>query len=676
MNLYRKIVLSVIASSSILTTYSQSKTEGAQLYNTLAFDKAISIYKKELQHKPDNYEATFALATCYRVNGRYAAAEEWYRKSLDLQTSINAKLSMIQMMQINKKYKEAAPMMEDIADVMNSESAILCMRSMATFTKSLGQGKYLKNIYNIRAVNFNSEQLDFSPTFFKDGIVFASNRKPSNKKLDREDDWTSENFTDIYYAKGKEAIFDAPILFADLNGSFHDGPICFNKSGNTAIFTRSDKTGNDEAGNSRLSLYEIKFDENSREWSKPVRLNISNKFYSIAHPYLSVDGNTLYFASDKPGGLGGTDIYYSSKSELGWEEPVNCGEEINTPGNEKFPYISNDGTLYFASDWHPGYGGLDIFKAKKQGSTYISIENVGFGVNSSLDDFGLILNNDGQSGYFTSSRGGADDVFSFRLKPRFFIRGYVSNCSEKNILKNAKVYLKNDEIIVDSAITNAKGEFEFEVEVDNNYEIEAYKKGFIPSERCDSKGEVSTSNLKTSKTFELDLGIEKPKKLNAKGELVDIDLIEIESPTASYPISPPTTIELYNIYFDLDKDYIRDDARPDLDTLVSLLNRYPTMKGTIEAFTDARNTGPYNFDLSNRRAKNAVAYVVLRGINPARINFKGNGETRPRNSCVDGVMCTEMEHQRNRRIEFTITEFPGGTITSKEYDYFIRGNQR
>jgi outer membrane protein OmpA-like peptidoglycan-associated protein len=268
----------------------------------------------------------------------------------------------------------------------------------------------------------NSENLDFTPIPYKDGVIFTSNRG-TTKMAQRKDNWTNESFSDLFYAKKDEDgnFKNIDALNGDINDKFHDGVPTFNRAGDFMIFTRNfkKKRKKDSDGNKGLKLCSAEGKDGF--WTNVQELPINDKDYSTCHPTLSPDGRRLYFSSDRPGGFGGMDIYFSEKIGGTWSDPINLGATINTSGNEIFPFMGDNDDLYFSSDGHRGVGGLDIYAAKKANkndeTTWNTRENLGYPFNSKKDDFSFFINNDGKSGYFTSSRNGGkggDDIYEWQ----------------------------------------------------------------------------------------------------------------------------------------------------------------------------------------------------------------------------------------------------------------------
>jgi peptidoglycan-associated lipoprotein len=396
-----------------------------------------------------------------------------------------------------------------------------------------------------------------------------------------------------------------------------------------------------------VDLYITRYRNNV--WSEPVMININDPDWWDSAPAFSPDGRTLYFASNrKKGGYGGTDIYSAQMDTRGRFTRVrNLGPEINTPGDENFPYMAEDGKLYFASDGHPGYGGLDLFVVKRaNGKT--SIVNLGQPMNSSGDDFAIFLFRPDR-GFYTSNREGGkgdDDIYTFinedpNLKVvNYYLQGitYTKDKDDKmQVLANTKVSILDDKgDVMQDFTTGNDGKFLFRVYENEDYNMVGEADGFLVRRQAyTTKGKsIDPSTLKELlTTITLDT-------------ILVLDKIEINK-----------IFQVENIYYNFNKWDIRDDAAKELDKLVQLLIDNPEIKIELGSHTDSIDDNSYNLQLSQRRAESAVRYIVQHGIAPDRIVAKGYGEERPiaRNTNPDGTD-NPVGRQKNRRTEFKILE--------------------
>jgi outer membrane protein OmpA-like peptidoglycan-associated protein len=427
-----------------------------------------------------------------------------------------------------------------------------------------------------------------------------------------------------------------------INSKFNESTPIFTQDGKTMYFTRNNylkgKRGRDASKNTLLKIYKSTLDSEG-QWGDVKELPFNSNEYSIAHPTLSVDEKTLYFASDMPGTLGQSDLFRVKINGDGtYGAPENLGPEINTEGRETFPFVSNDNELYFASDGRPGLGGLDVFVSKiEMEENLFCVQNVGEPINSSQDDFAFFINSKSRNGFFTSNREGGkgyDDIYRFvenkKLTCEQILSGIVTDLETKEILVNTKMSLFDANFKpLQVTQTDSQGRYSFAVECRKTYYVRAEKDEYQTKE-----GLVKTKIFSGTKDYPVDMEA-KVKKVG-----IGTDLAK--------------TLDIPMIYFDLDKSFIRKDASYELAKVLEVMQQNPAMKVEVRSHTDSRQTANYNEKLSDKRAKATVAWLVKNGINSARLIGKGYGESQLVNPCADGVICTEEEHQANRRSEFII----------------------
>jgi outer membrane protein OmpA-like peptidoglycan-associated protein len=377
------------------------------------------------------------------------------------------------------------------------------------------------------------------------------------------------------------------------------------------------------------------------KWTNVKELPFNSEQYSVAHPALSPDEKTLYFASNMPGTKGQSDLFKVAILDNDtYGTPQNLTGGINTEARETFPFITSDNELYFSSDGHQGLGGLDVFMTKlDQNGMPQQILNVGAPLNGTMDDFALIIENTTKKGYFSSNREGGkglDDIYSFtESKPLEFeikqeLEGSITNSETKEILINAAVTLFDANFNeIEKTTADATGRYHFDVIGGKKYYVRAEKEEY-------NTREASIEIPNVSGKSELPIALEK----KIKEVTVGSDLAK--------------TFDIKIIYFDLNKSLIRTDAAIDLAKIVEVLNQNPGMKIDVRSHTDSRQTNDYNQKLSDRRAKATIDWMVKNGISAERITGKGYGESQLLNQCADGVNCSEEEHQLNRRSEFII----------------------
>jgi outer membrane protein OmpA-like peptidoglycan-associated protein/tetratricopeptide (TPR) repeat protein len=475
-------------------------------YEHFDYYNAITLYEQLLKSQPHNLVIWEKLADSYRRINDSRNAERCYAVLTD--TS-------------NARHEYILYYAQALARNGNYDKALHWYRKYTEAEPGDPRGKGFSDAYGnlnafyqdttsylLKKAAFCSNASEFGPAYYHNGLVFESDRyKPS--VIRRLYNRTESSYLDLYYANPDTP--DVSNFSHTLNSKFHEGPVTFNKARDTIIFTRSNfyqgKFKKDHNGVNKLELFEAGLDKTSNCWAHIKPLNINNDQYSVGHPALSADGRYLYFASDMPGGMGGTDIYRSLRTtdasgNVIWGQPENPGSDINTPGNEMFPFIDENGNLWFASDGIPGLGGLDLFFAPKKENGFDKPVNPGYPVNTRFDDFGLINRNGGKEGYLSSDRYNAvgdDDIFSFILA-KIYLRGRVCDSSDrKTPLAGAEVeLLEANGQAVQKKLSNADGTFEFPLGFDNNYVIRTSKNGYVQTGQKLSTAGINASVLNTT----------------------------------------------------------------------------------------------------------------------------------------------------------------------------------
>lgn len=618
------------------------------LYN---YDKAVVLYTEAYQKKK-TLKATERLAESYRLMRDFKQAESWYAILIGMEgAKPDAFRWYGEMLKSNSKYPEAKLQYAKYGSLATNLTAAQ-VNQIDVWQKSCDSAvKWMRNPETIAIANekfLNSAQSDWGAVSYNSNIVFTSDRKnlqaegprtgkpflkfDTGKRPDQKIyGWTGNDYLSIYQ---KDTAKDSVSLFPINAGTdYHVGSTSFSADGNEVFFTITRIPKKIERVKNAPSTVNIEIYSSKKEnnvWGEPVPFRFNNvQQWSVGDPFLSADGSTLYFVSDKSGGNGGTDIYYSIRAQGGnWGEAVNLSA-VNTPGNERSP-MSDGSNFYFSTDGSISMGGLDIYKAKINGRGILSgIENMGYPVNSPQDDFAFNLTGK-LKGFFASNREGglgSDDIYSFteQQKLAFRLEGHVFNKETNLPLANAVVSLNRINGTPIKTTTDENGAFRFNLDENADYDLIADKTNF----------RVATDNLTTK-------GLSDSKVIKR-----DLYLT---------PIVIGKEIRIENIYYDFDKSNIRPDAAIELDKVVAIMKENPTIWIVLGSHTDSRGKDQYNQWLSQSRANAAVQYIIDRGIEKSRITAKGYGESRPVNECTNGVECAEQAHQLNRRTEFTIVK--------------------
>lgn len=532
--------------------------------------KASTMYKRAIKAKYPHAEVYLRYAQVLQKQQQYSAAIEQYEKYKTLKAN------------------------DSRAD-FGIKSCQFAMQTQQDPTR-----------YIITPFVHNTNKEEFSPCYASrdyDELFFTSTRDGSLGKS--KDGFTGNSYTDIFWSKfdkkknrwSKPTPFDEP-----MNTPNHEATPSMNQRGNEIYFTRCIE-------NSKLKpipTCEIYFSrKKGKDWISPVLLPLPyDSTSSFAHPSLRADGKVLYFASDMKGGFGGNDIWYVKKIKRDeWSEPINMGEQINTSGNEVFPFIHFDGSLYFSSDGHIGMGGLDIFKAEFDDENILrSIINMKSPINSSNDDFGIIFENEEEKGYLSSNRLGSkgDDIYQFYLpKLDLTLSGVVFDAKTEQIISDVKIDIVGSDGSLMTAISDNSGRYIFDedyIKENVSYTLEVSKEGYLTNTFTES-----TIGVKESVNLIQDIVLE---------------------PTVKEIIIP-------RIEYDYNSAKLRPKSKEALDALIVVLKKNPNVVIKLRSHTDSRAGDQFNMELSQRRAQICVDYMVAKGIEPKRLIASGMGETEP-----------------------------------------------
>lgn len=470
-------------------------------YSRFDYHKAIPMYEQILKSYPRNYQIYEKLADSYRRINDSQDAERCYEVLVDT-TVVKHEylLCYAQTLSRNGNYDKALTwyqkyQMLEPADTRGSEFSTAYQNLSSFYKDSIS--------YAIRKMPFNSEASDFSPAYYDKGIVFVSAR-PKFSIARVLYNWTYSSYLDLYFAYPDSS--KVKPFSKSLNSIYHEGPVVFSKNQDTIIFTRSNfyhcRFRTSSEGINKLKLYQAYWNKLLNKWVDVTPLPFNTDQYSVGHPALADNGCTLYFVSDMPGGYGGTDIYSSklitdSSGHKTWSSPMNLGSAINSPGNEMFPSVDEEGNLWFASNGIAGLGGLDIFFAKKVDGTFLKPTNPGYPINSRFDDFGLITKN-GREGYLSSDRAlNNDDIYHFVLN-KLVVAGIVCDSSNQNkpIGKAEVSLLTTEGLVVDKVQTNDDGQFKFPLNINKKYIVKAFKTGYRNGNQNLSTFDVNTTEMK------------------------------------------------------------------------------------------------------------------------------------------------------------------------------------
>ncbi|WP_075967544.1 PorE family type IX secretion system protein [Parabacteroides massiliensis] len=570
--------------------------------------EAAAIYRKVYTKTPPakrdlrGYIA-FRMAECNRLINNTPRATSAYMNALRYKypdSIVNLRLG--QMYQKSGRYGEAIKYYNDY--LLAEPGSVLAFNGVAGCEEAV-KWKQAPTRYTVRRMEkFNSRRSEFSPMLYGekyDQLYFASSRTPKGAGKDKEETnsaITGQRNNDFFLVKQDETgAWQAPVELEDeVNTEFDEGTPSFSKDGNTMYYTYC---AQDPEGPRTSEIYVSS--RSSAKWGKGTRANIvKDSVTALGHPSISPDGKYLYFVSDAVGGYGGKDLFRARVMGNDFGPMENLGPDINTPGDEMFPYVRDSVTLYFASDGHPGMGGLDLFKATLDSTGKWNVENMKAPINSAGDDFGITFAGDKERGFFSSNRNdarGYDHLYSFELPViTIFIEGIVSDVDE-NPIEDATVRIVGRDGLNEKVLAKKDGKYKVELERDIRYVMMASARGYL------------------NQNFELKTGPEE------KNETYIVDFF-------LSPISKPVVIE--NIFYDFDKATLRPESKKALDEMIKMLNDNPNVTIELGAHTDRKGSEQYNERLAQRRAQSVVDYLIAGGIAQDRLEAKGYGESVPK----------------------------------------------
>ncbi len=640
----KKQLYTVLAVFSLLTAQAQEAKLAAadKQYEKYAYVDAIKTYERVAEKGYKSVDLFQKLGNAYYFNAELDKANKWYAELFAMNQPVDAEY-YYRYSQTLKSVGDYTKANEMLAQFNQKNAADLRAQLYTKHKDYLEDIKANSGRYKVENININSEYSDYGTAFFDNKLVFASARDTGGL-FNRKHQWTNQSFTKLYASEisSDGSMLEPEQFNTSLNTKFNEATPVFTKDGKTVYFTRNNYNKGKRGKNSdKVTLLKIyKANLENGKWVNVMELPFTSDNYSTAHPALSADDKTLYFASDMPGTFGQSDLFkVAINADGSFGTPENLGKQVNTEGRETFPYVTDENELYFASDGQLGLGGLDVFvtQINKDGS-YGEIKNVGTPVNGPKDDFAFIIDTKTRFGFFSSNRDGGkgyDDIYKFQetrqLKCEQLLSGRITDKETGLPIANARLTLSDASFkVIKTIYADHEGKYSFDVECGNVYYVKAESKDYTPNEL---KAIIPKESGETDLSIELD----KPVKQITVGT----DLAK--------------TFGIKIIYFDLDKWNIRPDAAIDLAKIVDVMKQYPNMKVDVRSHTDSRQTHKYNQKLSDRRAKSTIDWMIQDGVAKERITGKGYGETQLVNKCADGVECTEQEHQQNRRSEFIIT---------------------
>lgn len=633
------------------TGYSQIKKEklANENFDHMAYANAIVLYETLANKGYVNTSILQKLGDSYYFNGKLTQANQWYATLFEgtYQDKDNASLPSeyyyryAQTLRSVEDYKKAQEYMNHFAIIEQADSRA------TLYNKNRDYLSHIENqtdLYELKVLSINSPYSDYGGTMLGRDLIFTSARETVHVSGNKLHPWTNESYTSLYRARVDSQGVSEPEPFSmHLDSSVNDATAVFTQDGKTMFFTRNNAKNNgkskqNKAHTSMLKIYKT-VKQGDGQWGPVEELSINSDNYNTAHPALTPDDKWLYFSSDRSESLGESDLFRVALYTNGSYGPVeNLGPAINTAGRESFPFISSDYQLYFSSNGHPGLGGLDVFVTKLYPDGNLgSVVNMGKPINSSMDDFGFYFDPIQKEGFVSSNRSGglgSDDLYWVAEKPcTQILEGKVYDKNTQKALANASVIISDGLYQqIDTIYTNNRG---------------YYTSGLLS---CGDKYRIKVASPSYN-TVEIVFPADPKPGLKTVDIGLEAQEIPIEVNDDLFK-----TLHLEPIHFDFDSATIRYDASIELMKVVELMNKYPKLKIDIRSHTDSKGKDTYNLSLSDRRAQSTITWMIEHGIASNRLTGRGYGETRLLNKCSNGVRCSDLEHQVNRRSEFIVVE--------------------
>ena len=592
-----KFIFIIVLSLTFSFGYSQKGKvrQATKEYDNYAYLRTSEILLDVANNGYRSVDLLQKLGNSFYFNNKMEDAAKWYGELMAMNEPVDAEyyFRYAQALKSVENYTESDKWMKKFHEANKSD---LRGRAFASRVDYLSKIEAASRDFEVKNLDINSDKSDFGTIQYKNQIIFASTRGGGKKYQ-----WNEQPFLDLFSAvKQEDGSYNNVKEFGgDINTKYHESTVSFTPDDKAMYFTRNNyfegKYKKGEDGVNRLKIYKAtKGDYDKWENIESIPFNSDN--YSVAHPSVNIKGTKLYFASDMPGTLGSSDIFVVDINDDGTlGEPVNLGASVNTEGHETFPFINEVGDLYFSSNGFAGLGGLDVFvirdfENRLEKGQPLTLENVGKPINSSKDDFAYYENLTTEEGFFTSNRDGGkgdDDIYTFKFPECVqVVEGIVKDKDTQEIIPGATVTLFDGEgKQIDKVVVGDDAAFSFDVECDKEYLIRVEKETYSSDEK-----RFTTPNKKQE--LKLEINLEQDEQEIKPGD----DLAK--------------TLDIPIIYFDFDKSNIRPDAEVELQKVIAVLNKYPTMKIDVRSHTDSRATTQYNDALSKRRNKSTIDYIV------------------------------------------------------------------
>lgn len=634
------IILLIILTSTTLVNAQKILTQAERAFKKREYITAIDLYTQTLEktgNKLEIQDIYSKIGESYFAINKYEQAVRAFEKSYDEgNTDPTFYLKYGKALIQTGDYAGAKEFIDVCEELYPDDEEASQLKKICRF--GMKNTEIREDLIINNMSDLNTPYADFGITKVEDRIYFTSSRLSKDSvNIYR---LTGQAYTDFYETQydSVHGTWKLPVrVKGEINTPFNDGTSAYDPTTNTLYFMQC----NGASGRKKTcNIYYVIYNQLNDSWNSPTLLESIDEEYNSGHPALSSNYKDLYFVSDLPGGQGGKDIWkITRKDDQSWSEPENVGKRVNTFGDELFPFIYRDSLLYFSSNGHVGYGGLDIFYSEITGRGYGRPTVLQPPINSSADDFSIIVFEE-DSGMFCSNRSGGvgdDDIYAFyKQRTKFTISGFIKDRENRAPISDAMVILSGSDASLDSTISDEKGKYEFSsVKKGTDYAVTVHKEGYLG-----------------------DLQFVEPKADTIQNDTITelaFDLIE----------ATDEEIKINDIYYDFGKWSLTEESKAELQKMVNILKVNPDIKIRINSHTDVQGDKEFNLELSNYRAQSVVNFLIEQGINPDRLSFKGWGESKP----VIANATTEEEHKKNRRTTFQIVNINEIDLSYKPAEY-------
>jgi len=635
---YGIVLLAFMLNASQAVAQEREVAKGNKKFNQYAFVDSQKIYLKVAEGGYESADLFSKLGDSFYYNADYSEAVTWYNKLVEKYAGSitpDQYFRYAQALRAAEQYDKSVEMIGRYQELMDASGEDYYEPNTITKIRS-GKKNFTVNKLNVSSSGYS----DFAPAFYGEQLLFASTRDTGTFTT-RIHKWNNQPFLDLYVGNVDEnaQVNSAEKIKGSINTEFHESTATLSPDETTLYFTRNNFTAeqykSDSNKTNKLKLYKA-LKGVGESFGNVVELPFNDNDFSTAHPAVSPDGKILYFASDRPGTLGESDLWKVAINEDGsYGEVENLGAGINTPGRETFPFIDKTGKLYFSTDGRGGLGGLDVYVYDFDKN---ELSNMGEPVNSIKDDFTFVYNTDSGKGFFASNRENNpldDDIYSFiRNTCESILTVNVIDKETKEPLNGALVGIRDieNELLISGEAVAPDATFVYEnPDCGEDYFARAEMEGYTTAEKMVEMSEESS-----------DVNV----------------IIELEKSITSIPPEFDLGKLINPIYFDFDKSNIRPDAAVELAKIIEILKEYPELRIDVRSHTDSRGKDSYNLALSERRNQSTIDYIIEEGgIAAERLTGRGYGETQLLNNCSNGVKCSEEDHQMNRRSQFIVQDY-------------------